>query len=69
MSKKTAVEFLADNLHYLHSTKWNDILEQSKEIEECRTIDFARHCLNKAKDLDILTSFINVQQYYNETYK
>jgi hypothetical protein len=32
--KQTAVEWLADNLHYLHSTKWDDILEQVKEIEK-----------------------------------
>jgi len=32
--KQTAVDWLADNLHYLHSTKWDDILEQAKEIEK-----------------------------------
>jgi hypothetical protein len=32
--KETAVEFLVDNLHYLHSTKWDDILEQAKEMEK-----------------------------------
>jgi hypothetical protein len=32
--KQTAVEWLADNLHYLHSTKWDDILEQAKEMEK-----------------------------------
>ena len=32
--KQTAVEFLVDNLHYLHSTKWDDILEQAKEMEK-----------------------------------
>ena len=30
----TAVEFLVDNLHYLHSTKWYDVLEQAKEMEK-----------------------------------
>jgi len=29
-----AVEWLVDNLHYLHSTKWDDILEQAKELEK-----------------------------------
>jgi hypothetical protein len=33
-NKQTAVEFLMYNLHYLHSTKWNDILEQAKEMEK-----------------------------------
>ena len=32
--KQTAVEFLIDNLHYLHSTKWNDILKECKEMEK-----------------------------------
>jgi len=45
-----------------------NIVDQAKQIDKEQKIDFARHCLNKAKDLDILTSFINVEQYYNETY-
>jgi hypothetical protein len=32
--KQTAVDWLADNLHYLHSTKWDDILEQAKQMEK-----------------------------------
>ena len=38
--KQTAVEFLVDNLHYLHSTKWDDILEQAKliEIDQMRAV-------------------------------
>jgi hypothetical protein len=32
--KQTAVEFLVDNLHYLHSTKWDDIIEQAKQMEK-----------------------------------
>ena len=39
--KQTAVEFLADNLHYLHSTKWDDILEQALEMENEQKIEFA----------------------------
>jgi hypothetical protein len=42
-----------------------DLLEAEKE----QSIDFARLCLNKAKDLDVLTAFINAQKYYNETYE
>jgi hypothetical protein len=45
-----------------------DFCEQAKEMEKEQIIDFARLCLNKAKDLDILTSFMNVEQYYNETF-
>ena len=39
--KETAVEFLVDNLHYLHSTKWDDIIEQAKEMEKEEKIEFA----------------------------
>jgi|LakMenE01Jun11ns_1017448.scaffolds.fasta_scaffold7626493_2 hypothetical protein len=41
-----------------------ELLEAEKE----QSIDFAKLCLNKAKDLDVLTAFINSQKYYNETY-
>jgi hypothetical protein len=54
------------------SIKVEDYLElqrQSKEMEKEQKIDFARHCLDKAKDLDILTSFMNVKQYYKQTFK
>lgn len=34
MKKQTAVEWLVDNLHYLHSTKWNDIIKQAKAMEK-----------------------------------
>ena len=39
--KQTAVQFLVDNLHYLHSTKWDDILDQAKEMEKEQIVDFA----------------------------
>jgi len=32
--KQTAVEYLVDNLNYYYSPKWNDILNQAKEIEK-----------------------------------
>ena len=43
-------------------------IQQAKEMHKQEIIDFARHCLNKAKDTDILTAFINTQQYYQETF-
>jgi hypothetical protein len=67
MSKQTAVEWLYELSKERELDKFD--LEQAKYMEKQQNVDFARHCLNKAKDLDILTSFINVQQYYNETYK
>jgi len=38
------------------------------EIEKKQNIDFARKCLDKAKDLDVLTAFLNTEQYYNKTF-
>jgi hypothetical protein len=54
------------NIHHLQQVERGlyDLLEAEKE----QSIDFARLCLNKAKDLDVLTAFINAQKYYNETY-
>ena len=63
MSKQTAVEFLADNLHYLHSTKWNDILEQAKEMEKQQLID----ACNQIEVIG-LDNELPGEQYYNETF-
>ena len=43
--------------------------EEAKKLEREQKIDFARHCLDKATDLDILTSYNEVEQYYNENFK
>ena len=66
--KLLIVEWIADAIHK-GELSLKEILEQAKEMEKKKTIDFAKHCLDKAKDLDILTSFMNVKQYYNETFK
>jgi len=69
---KTAVEWLIDVLSNYDSKMielFSKEIQQAKEIEKEQKIDFARLGLNKAKDLDILTSFINIEQYYNETFK
>jgi hypothetical protein len=79
---KTAVEWLIDKWVELDSKfdsmlidrvtyceQLCDIHKQAKEMEKEQKIDFARLCLNKAKDLDILTSFMNAEQYYNKTFK
>jgi hypothetical protein len=56
---ESGISFLSEEIEYIN---------QAKEMEKEQSIDFAKLCLNKAKDLDILTAFINAQQYY-ETYK
>lgn len=80
--KQTAVEWLAEKYNYVTWLRNRDVISseqadkmrlnyllEAKEIEKEQSIDFSRLCLNKAKDLDVLTAFINAQQYYNETYK
>jgi hypothetical protein len=60
--KQTAVEWLADNLHYLHSTKWDDILEQAKAMEKqqiMNAVDYGTSDWGSYKD---------PEKYYNETY-
>ena len=66
--KQTAVEFL-ESQYKFHGELYETAIEQAKEMEQEQSIDFARLCLNKAKDLDILTSFMNAQQYYKENFK
>jgi ATP sulfurylase len=68
--KQTAVEWLVQEANLLENNGWIlPLIEQAKEMEKENTINFARHCLDKAKDLDILTAFMNVEQYYNQTFK
>ena len=60
--KQTAVEWLLDNLHCLHSTKWDDIVEQALEMEKQQIIDaYVEGSIS-------LTSKIESEQYYNETF-
>jgi hypothetical protein len=66
MEKQTAVDWLIDNIHYLHSTKWNDIIEQAKAMEKEQILQ----ALNDGKAMIISpTSNKSLEQYYNETYK
>ena len=59
--KQTAVEWLADNLHYLYSTKWDDILEQVKEIE--------KEQIGRAYQEGLLDGLNHTpKDYYNETF-
>jgi hypothetical protein len=67
---KLTLDFLAKKISELEYGLLSlELLNQAKEMEKEQKIDFARLCLNKAKDLDILTSFMNAEQYYNVTFK
>jgi hypothetical protein len=60
--KQTAVDWLTDNLHYLHSTKWDDILQQVKEIE--------KEQIGRAYQEGLLDGLNHTpKDYYNETFK
>jgi hypothetical protein len=62
----TAVEFLEDNLHYYYSTKWDDILEQAKEMEKQQIIDaFHRGYANA---ISVPNKEYNPEKYYNEKF-
>jgi len=48
---------------------FNEFVNQAKQMHKQDMIDFSRECLNKAKDTDILTSFMNVEHHYKNTYE
>jgi hypothetical protein len=61
--KQTAVEFLVDNLNYYYSPKWNDMLDQAKEMEKQQIIDAY---WEGSSNWDNETE---AEQYYNEQFK
>jgi hypothetical protein len=78
MEKLTAVEWLIDNLHYLHSTKWDDILIKAKQMEKEQIIEARNDGFKVSgegfngeygiEDFNFLTEEIKSEQYYNETF-
>jgi hypothetical protein len=66
--KQTAVEWLIEEMH--KNIDWIPVpmQEQALAIEKEKAIEFAKYCLDKAKDLDIRTAFGNVEEYL-ETFK
>lgn len=78
MGKQTAVDWLIENIYYLHSTKWNDIIEQAKamEKEQMSQVDSNGYNRNQYNhDLEYGGSEYweeipqEFEQYYNENYK
>lgn len=69
--KQTAVEWLEEQFEESYSyinEIFKDTFEQAQQMEKEQSLNFAKHCLDKAKDLDVRTAFLNVEQYY-ETFK
>ena len=72
----TAVEWFAKQvlrsrqLGFISNEKFNELLEQAKEMEKEQMIKFAKHCLDKSIDLDILMAYNQVEiEYTNQTFK
>lgn len=64
-TKQTAVDYLIDNLHYINSTKWNDIIDQAKQMEKEQIMD----AYNDGIENEIsIYSTIDSEQYYETTY-
>jgi hypothetical protein len=72
---KTAVEWFAKQvlrsrqLGFISNEKFNELLYQAKEMEKEQSIAFAKKCIHKALESDILMAYNQVEQYYNETFK
>jgi 20S proteasome alpha/beta subunit len=73
-TKQTAVEWLEFEI-YKRGPKENnppqwlkELYEQAKEMHKQEMIEFAKKCLDKALDLDVITAYSKIEQYYNETF-
>jgi hypothetical protein len=66
--QQTAVEWLLDNIHYLHSTRWKEIIEEAKEMEMEQIINAFWHGDN-TDCISEQNSFEFAEKYYNETFK
>ena len=62
--KETAVDWLVDNLHYLHSTKWDDIVEKAKAMEKEQIKEAYSNGYEAGWDSEDWVP----ENYYNETF-
>ncbi len=61
---KTAVEKLFNiwlEKEYISPNEWSEAIEMEKQI----IFDFARHCLDKEREVSENDSFLNVVKWYN----
>ena len=70
----TAVEFIKEKLlgneYWYENMTFEQIFEQAKAMEKEQMIKFAKHCLDKSIDLDILMAYNQVEiEYTNQTFK
>lgn len=64
----TAVDWFYQQTVIEGKTNYWELLGQAKQMEKEQKIEFAKHCLDRALDLDIRTAFFNVEEYYKQTY-
>ena len=71
MSDKIVMQDVNKGLICIHISHddFIKLAKQAKEMEKERTVDFAKHCLDKALDLDVRTAYSQVEEYYNKTYR
>ena len=70
----TAVEYIKEKLmcdeYWYENMTFEQIFEQAKAMEKEQMIKFAKHCLDKSIDLDILMAYNQVEiEYTNQTFK
>ena len=68
-NKQSSIEFLLENLHLQHSTKWDEIVEQAKAMHKEEIMD-AHIEGQRVFDKFPHTQWTNDQaeQYYNELF-
>jgi len=81
MAQQTAVEYLIDNIHLLHSTKWNEIVINAKAMEKDQILMSRLNGFKisaegwnaewpfEGNDDSIISKDIENEQYYIQTYQ
>lgn len=68
-NKQSSVEWLLDNLHLQHSTKWTEIVEQAKAMHK-KEIEKAWWAgCDESLSNNIIHPSEDCNGYYNETFK
>lgn len=68
--EKSAVEWLFEQMPKKLHPHYKKQLQQAKEMDREQKIEFAKHCLDKSIDLDILMAYNQVEiEYTNRTFK
>ena len=66
-NKQSSAEWLLDNLHLQHSTKWTEIVERAKAMHKKEILESYRWGRYDSDKLVMSERFYR-EQYYNETF-